>query len=184
MGAAENSHMDLFLFQLPVHIFVIHPPYAIVILLQRTVHDLIAIAFQAPGKTDIGRTVYQHPVSRRRKRSQGRNHTSQHAVFITDIILFQILHIIPGLLPFHDRLKIFFTGIKISKQCMISSFNHFLRHCRHRRKIHIRNPHRDYIKALFRLVRRKARILSNSVNRQGIFSLTVDDRCKIIFHFR
>ena len=64
MGITEDCHMDMMLFDLRIHIFIIHPPDSFRIFFQRTVNHLISIISDASGKSDISRAVQKHCIPR------------------------------------------------------------------------------------------------------------------------
>ena len=63
MRAAEHGHVDVMLLELPVHILVIHAPYAVLVQRERAVDDAIAVVLDAHGEPDVGRAVQQHAVA-------------------------------------------------------------------------------------------------------------------------
>ena len=69
--------MDVMLLELPVHILVIHAPYAALVQRERTVDDAVAVVFDAPGEPDVGRAVQQHAVAGAGARAQRTDHTAR-----------------------------------------------------------------------------------------------------------
>ena len=64
MRITHDSHVDIVLFQLPVHVFIIHAPDTVLIADQVRMDDLIAGISECTGEADIGRLVQQHRVAR------------------------------------------------------------------------------------------------------------------------
>ena len=85
-------------------------------------------------------------------------------------------------MPFDNFIKIGISRCKISVSRMFCTFNNGLRNRRHCRKVHIRHPHRDKIKTSLWFWRWHSRIHSKTIYSHSILSLSVNDRCKIIFH--
>ena len=55
MRITEDCDMDVILLYFAVHVLIIHPPYAALILFQRTQHDAVTGALNRAGEADIGR---------------------------------------------------------------------------------------------------------------------------------
>ena len=54
VGGAENSKMDMVFLQLPVHILIIHPPDALLILVKLAVDDTPPRIVYGAGEADVG----------------------------------------------------------------------------------------------------------------------------------
>ena len=68
MRAAKNRKVDMVRPKPPVHILIVHAPYAVIVLFQWTQLCDSAGILQHMGKADIGRAVKEHLFSRSGKR--------------------------------------------------------------------------------------------------------------------
>ena len=110
---------------------------------------------------------------------KNRSHTSKHAIFIANGLIWKFCHTVSHLLPILNRCTIIVHHIKIAKCWMLQTLFHFLDYAWCRRIIHIGNPHRNLRKAFLYLCMFKRDL----VYCDGACPFTIQNRCKIIFHF-
>ena len=173
--------MDVMLFDLCIHILIIHAPDVVFVETERTVNDLVAVACQASGKADIGRAVQQDSIAWLCTDFQGGKNTAEHAVFVADAFPCQKVDAVAFPLPADDRIEIFVSERKVAKCRVLHSLNDGLLNRRSRRKIHIGHPHWNHVKSFLWCTRCKA-AGSDCINGNRIFFVTVHDRRKIVFH--
>ena len=149
----EDSRMDMIFHDLLLHIFKIHTIDLVLILHQRTKYHMITIVGQTIRKSNISWGMKKYTVALGTDHVQRTDYAAKNAIFITNVLRFQTLYTISHPLPFDDRIKILFSWAEISIGGMVRSFNDRLWNRRHRRKIHIRHPHRDQVKPFFCLRR-------------------------------
>ena len=182
MGRAENRRVNIPTADLLLHILIIHTPDPVLIPHKRTVDDLIAIVPESTCKTDISRCVHKHLVAARTEDIESTDQPPKHPVLISDTFGSKPSDPVPGLLPSNNRIKIFPSGTEITKGRMRDPLINRPGNCRTDRKIHIRHPHRNHIKTIFRTLRRKTAHISDGIYRHGIMPPTIHNGCKIIFH--
>ena len=186
VGAAQDSYMDVVLFELAVHVGVVHPPDALLILDEGRVDDAETIVVQGFGKADVGGAVDQHRVAGVRKAGQGRNNTAQHAVFVPDAVPGQqggvaavALH-----LPPDDGVVIGVRRLKIAVGGVLGPLCQGLGDGGHGGKVHIRHPHGDGVEPRLRGVGGEAGVAAQTVHRNGIFAVPVQNGSEIVTHMR
>ena len=181
VGRTEYRGVDPFFPQLLLHIRKIHTPGAGLVLYQRAQHHIVAVVFQAVGKADIGRRMQQHLVSLGAEYIESADDAPQHAVLIADALRRKPCYAVLLLLPADDGLIVFLRRIKIPESRMLGPFDHLLLHCGNRRKIHIRDPHGNDVKALPGRSRRGSLAGTHRIQGDGVLSPSVHNRCEIIF---
>ena len=152
MRAAEHGHVDVMLLELPVHILVIHAPYAALVQRERTVDDAVAVVFDAPGEPDVGRAVQQHAVAGGGERGQRTDHAAQDPVLIADRLAGQSGNPIARGLPVDNGVVIVVGGGEVPVDGVLRAFDNGLRNRGHGREIHVRHPHRNHVKSVPRWV--------------------------------
>ena len=146
-------------------------------------NDIVPAVLKAECKSYISGRMQQNIVTFGAENSQGRENAAQDAVFIADPFSSEVMNSVPDLVPLYDLFVILFSYVKISISRVRRSPDHRLRYGGTGRKIHISDPHRDYIETLIGGGRRKGGItLSERIYCDRIHSASVHDRCKIIFH--
>ena len=143
---------------------------------------MVAVIFQAVGEANVGGAVQQHIVAPGAEHIQRADHAAQHTVFIADVLRPQAGYAVAGFLPADDAAVVFFRGGKVAVSGMGHTRLHGLHHSRNGGKIHIRHPHGDHIKALFRAAGAEAAGGAYHVYRNGILAVAIHDGCKIVFH--
>ena len=148
--------MDVVLFELAVHVGVVHPPDALLILDEGRVDDAETIVVQGFG---------QHRVAGARKAGQGRNNTAQHAVFVPDAVPGQqggvaavALH-----LPPDDGVVIGVRRLKIAIGGVLGPLCQGLGDGGHSGKVHVRYPHGDGVEPRLRGVGGEAGVVAQTV---------------------
>ena len=142
---------------------------------------MVAVVRQAVGEADVGGRIEKHVVPLGTEYIQSTDYAPQHAVFIADALRGKSLHPIPIFVPLNDGIKIFLPGSEISEGRMLSPADDGLGDGGNRGEIHIRNPHGDEIKAFFRRCGSHG-VLPQGGNGKRIHSVTLHNRCKIVFH--
>ena len=123
----------------------------------------------------------QHLVSLGAEHVEGADDPAQHAILIADALRGQALYAVLLLLPADDGLIIFLGRIEIAEGRMLGPFDHFLLHRGDRRKVHIRDPHGNDVKALLGRSRRGSLAGTHRIQGDGVLSPSVHNRCEIIF---
>ena len=180
--AAEHGHVDVMLLELPVHILVIHAPYAALVQRERTVDDAVAVVFDAPGEPDVGWAVQQHAVAGGGERGQRTDHTAQDPVLVADRLPGQSGDPVARGLPVDDGAVIVVGGGEVPVGGMLRPFDDGLRDRGHGREVHVRHPHGDDVETLAWRVRRESRVGAQSVDRDRIHAMPVHDGREIIRH--
>ena len=181
MRRAENRSVDFFLLQLPFHILKVYPPNPLFITVQGTGNDGIAVIYKASCKSDIGRGMQKDLIPFRAENTQRGKKTPENPIFIGNVFRKETLYPVLRFLPVHNPFIIFLTRLKIAEAGMHDSIRHGFLNAGCRRKVHIRNPHRNRIKALFRCFG-CSRQLPDSVNCCRILPLPIYNTCKVEFH--
>ena len=189
VGRAENGGMNVIVADPALHVVKVHAPAARsgsrLAVDQRAVHDPVAIVAQGIGKTDIGRRVDKDIVSPGTEHIQGTDKAAEHAVLVSDTVghkfLYGLFPVAP-LMPAYDRVKIFLPRRKISESRMLQPLRDRLDNGGRRGKIHIRDPHGNYIKSFRGSPGRKSSRISNRINRQRVVAAPVHNGTKIVFH--
>ena len=140
--------------------------------------DVISVVLDTSGETDICRGMKENLVALRAEYIQSCDDAAKHAVLIADALLCQSGHAVAGLMPLDDLVEILFSWYEVSECRVINTLMQCLNDRRYCREVHICNPHRDLVKALLDLSARNR----NSLNGCCVFSGTVQNRCKIVFH--
>ena len=179
---AEHRGMDVVLGELSLHVLKVHAPHAPIVELKRAVDNAIARGFDRLGKADVGGTVDQYRIARLDICAQRRHDTAQHAVFVADMLRRQALNAVATALPFDDAVEVLVTRIEIAKHGMLGALNDVFLNRGHRGKIHIRHPHGDAVEALVGCVRSHVGNFSPGVNGDGVHTVAVDKRGKVVFH--
>ena len=172
--------MDVLLFQMPLHIRIVHAPDPLVILYQGRVNQRIAVVPQSVGKPDIGGGVNQNLVAFGAEHVGQGHHAAQNAIYITNMLRGQSFHAVAAALPGADAVIVFVPGRKVAEKGMLQPLPYGLGNGGHRGEIHIRHPHGDQIEAL--LWGLGAGAVLAQIHGQGIFSAAVINGCKIVFH--
>ena len=182
VGAAQNCHMDIFHLDFHVHIFIVHPPNAVLVLYQRAVDNLKPIVANAHGKPDIGGAVEEHCIPRGCKRRQCRNYAPQHPIFIPNAFFRQASYAVAGFLPFDNGAIIFVRRLEIPVSRVPRPLNDCFRDCGDCGEIHIGHPHRDCVKAFLGGTWGKPGHCAKPVHCYGVLAMAVHNRCKIVLH--
>ena len=140
---AEDGRVDVVLLQLFVHVGVVHPPHAVLVLVQRAEHDAVAVIFQHMGKADVGGRVQKDGVAGRAQHPQRGGHAAQHAVFVADVPGFQAGHAVAGALPVQNGVIVFLPGRKIAKGGVPGAVDDGVGDAGGGGKVHVRHPHGD-----------------------------------------
>ena len=178
--AAEDGDVDVVFFEFFIHVLKIHAPNAVLVAEKRAVDDFKAVVFKAARKADISGAVHEHGVARRGKSRQRRNDAAQYAVFIADMRTGQSLDTVPVFLPADNRVKICVRRRKIAERRMFRARDDRVLDFGQRRKIHVRHPHGDHIKPLFRFVRCETG--AKAVDGNRIHAVALQMRGKIVLH--
>ena len=179
---AEHRGMDVVLGELALHVLKVHTPHALVVELKRAVDNAIARGLDGLGKADVGGTVDQYRIARLDIRAQRRHDTAQYAVFVADMLRRQALNAVATALPFDDAVEVLGTRIEVAKHGVLGALNDVLLDRGHRGKIHVRHPHGNAVEALVGCVRSHAGNLAPGVNGDGVHTVAVDKRGKVVFH--
>ena len=174
--------MNVVLGKLVLHVLKVHAPHALVVELKRAVDNAIARGFDGLGKTNVGRAMDQHRITRLDIRAQRRHDTAQHAVFVADVLRRQALNAVAATLPFDDAVEVLGARVKVAKHGMLSALNDVLLDRGHRGKIHVGHPHGNAVEALVGCVRSHTGDLAPGVNGDGVHAVAVDKRAKVVFH--
>ena len=135
---------------LPLHIFIVHAPESVLILLQITVHRPPALADDVTNEAHIIGPVQKNFVAGLRQHIDRARDKSVHAVFISDIFSGETCHMVPLLLPPDDGIVVYILRLKIPEQRMLCSSDDGFRDCRTGLEVHIRHPHWNKIKSIHR----------------------------------
>ena len=127
--------------------------------------------------------MHEYAVPLRAEYMERSRNPSQDSIFISYVFFLNSLYTVSNLLPSDNAVIILISYLKIAKGRMLCPFYNCIRNSGKYREVHIRNPHRYHIKAFSYL----NRILSfqkhrKEVNRQRIFTFSVNYRDKIILH--
>ena len=179
---AENGSMDVVLCELALHVLKVHAPYALVVELKRAVHNAIARGLDGLGKTDVGGAMDQHRVAGLHIGAQRRHDAAQHAVFVADMLRRQTLNAVATALPFEDAVEVLGARIKVAKHRVLGTLNDVFLDRGDGGKVHVGHPHGDAVEALVRHVRSHTGDLAPGVNGDGIHTVAVDKRGKVVFH--
>ncbi len=145
-------------------------------------HDAVAVVAQAVGESDVRRAVQQHGVAGRGECGHGGDHAAEHAVFVSDRVTGQSGHVVAVALPADDRVEVLVRRIEVAIQRVLRAFDDRLGNGRHRGEIHVGDPHRNHIESLARRVRRHSWYRAQTVHRQGVLAMSVDDGGEIVNH--
>ena len=178
--AAEDGGVDLLVFQMLLHVGIVHPPDAVFVLDQRAVDDVVAVVLKAAGKADVGRAVDKHLAAPGADAVQRADDAAQHAVFVADVLGFQPGHAVAGILPVENRIIIRFGRVEIAVCRVLCPCDDGLRDGRHGGEVHIRHPHGDRVEAL--LGGRGCKAGAQTVHRDRILAAAVHQGGKIVFH--
>ena len=179
---AEHRGMDVVLGELALHVLKIHAPHVLVVELKRAVDNAIARGLDGFGKADVGGAMDQHRLARLDIRAQRRHDTAQYTVFVADMLRRQALNAVATTLPFDDAVEVLGARIEIAKHGVLGTLNDVLLDRGHRGKAHIRHPHGDAVEALVGCVRSHVGNFSPGVNGDGVHTVAVDKRGKVVFH--
>ena len=180
VGGAEHGGVDMVLLNFPLHVLVVHPPHALLILHQRAEHDVVAVVLQRPGKADVGGRVEQHAVPPGAEHVHGADHAAQHAVFVADALSGKAGDVAALLLPADDGVKIFIAGGEIAEGRVLGPGDHGIGNGVEHGEIHVRHPHGDGVEAVLGCTGGGA--VAQSVQCDGVLTLPVQNTGKIVFH--
>ena len=181
VGRAENRRMDVVFFAFAVHVGVVHPPDAVLVLHQRAVYDAVAVILQRVSEADVGGAVQQHRVAGGGQAPQRRRHAAQHTVFVTDGVLGQPLDAVAVALPADDGVIVGVRRQEIAVQRVGRARNDSGGDGGYGGKVHVGHPHGDSRKAVFGCGRRKAGF-AQALHSECIFAVAVVNGGKIVGH--
>ena len=96
---AEHGGVDVVLGELGLHVLEVHPPDAVLVDLERRVHDGEAVVLQALGEANVGRAVEKDLVAGRNKAVERGHHAAKHAVLVANVLGREAGDAVAGLLP-------------------------------------------------------------------------------------
>ena len=180
--------MDIMLLDLPGHIFQVHPPDPLIVHLQRAEDALPSLCPGITAKSHIIGTVQKYVLPRLCQHAYRARHEAVHTVLIADMLPLQVCmgacpcSVRRSLLPPpDDRIVICVRDIEIAEGRMTGPRNDRIRHRGAGRKVHVRNPHGDEVKAFLRGLRLDLPpVFTYSVNGIGIPASAVHDGNEII----
>ena len=144
-------------------------------------HDAVSVVLDTHREADIGRAVQQDRIAGRGERGERGNHATKHAVLIADGLAGQSRHAVARGLPADDRVEILVGWTEIAVCRVFGAFDDRFRDGRNGREVHVGNPHRNHVEPFLRRIRREAE-LSQPVDRNRIFAMTVHDGREIVSH--
>ena len=179
MRRTEYGKMDFVFLYFVVHIFVVHTPHTVFILYQIGKYYFTSVIFKHVGKTNVSRRMQKYRLSRRGKTLNRCRKTSQHTIFVSDVLCCKTIYQVALLLPMNDTVVILLGWFEITKGRMVDTVYNMLLNRWHCGKVHICHPHRNAVKAVAYLCSRKR----NHIHRQSILSSSVHYCRKIVSHF-
>src|SRR5699024_7593333 len=102
----EDGKMYAVLFQLPIHILIVHPPDPAAVFLERTVNRYASQALNVLPEPEIERAVEEDPVSGFGEHLDRARHKSVDAVLVADMLFLQSGHAEMLFLPADDGIVI------------------------------------------------------------------------------
>ena len=164
------------------HVGEIHAPNAL-LFAEGAEDDVPSRVAQVPDEARIRRAVDQDGVSRFSQNLDSASNAAVDAIFIADHVPCQFRPVMTGRLPFNDALVIGIRRQEVTKKRMFQPLFHGLDDSRASREIHVRYPHGDFIETGLGLIRFKApNGLANAIESRSIFTSSVNNRRKIVFH--
>ena len=139
----EDGEMNVVLTDLPIHIFIVHPPDTGIVPLQFAENHLSAEPVECASKADIRRGMHQNTLTRCRKGTDSRAYSPQHAVFISDGFLRQAGITFSFPMPADNCFIIILRRSKVAEIRHLHSLSDSVQNKRPCRKTHIGNPHRN-----------------------------------------
>ena len=125
----------------------------------------------------------QDGVSRFGQNLDSASNAAVDAIFIADHVPCQFRPVMTGRLPVDDALVIGIRRQEVTKKRVFQPLFHGLDDSRASREIHVRYPHGDFIETGLGLIRFKApNGLANAIESRSIFTSSVNNRRKIVFH--
>ena len=137
--------MDVAAFDLFFHVLEVHAPDSVGVLYQRGMHNMISTVGQTVRKADVGRRMKKNIVPFGAENTERGEHASQDTVFIADALSCQPGNAVAALVPFYDLLIVFLSDVKISISGVPGPFDYGFGNRGACRKIHVGDPHRDYV---------------------------------------
>ena len=128
-------------------------------------------------KADVGRAVDQNLLPRRGKGLDSRGHAPEHAVFIADMLALQPQGAVAPPLPGEDALIIFLAHRIVAQRREREPLSHRVENGRRDGIGHVRDPHRDRVKALVHPY-----VPGDHVRGDRVPSAAVENGRKIVWH--
>ena len=143
VGGTEDGQVDVILLELPVHVLIVHAPYALPVPLQRGVDGNTARVLEGVGEAHICGRVDKNLLAGSGEGLEHGADAAQHAVFVADVFRQQALHPVAFLLPADDAVEIFFRQGEVAEVGHLHALVYGRHHRRGRLEAHVRYPHGD-----------------------------------------